>query len=182
MKTATRNLEDDHVHILKLLDVMEYITCHGVSDVKHIETIVDIIRNFADGLHHAKEEDLFFPFLSTKGFSPRQGPVAVMLSEHVQGRSFVKGISDNINLFKGGDESALAEIHLNMNGYAELLRNHIAKENNILFRMADNVISESEHILLLNKFGETELSHSSSDSNDYIKMIEALGKYYNIKD
>ena len=31
-----------------------------------------------------------------------------------------------------------------MRGYIVLLRNHIAKENNVLFRMADNVLSEEE--------------------------------------
>ena len=55
MTTATRNLEDDHIHILKLIDVMETITRSENPDINHIESILDIIRNFADGLHHAKE-------------------------------------------------------------------------------------------------------------------------------
>ena len=181
MNTATRNLEDDHVHILKLLDVMEYITHHEISDTDHLETIVAIIRNFADGLHHAKEENLFLPFLSAKGFSPDHGPVAVMLNEHVQGRNFVKAISDNISLFKSGNLSALTEIHRNMNAYTGLLRNHIAKENNVLFKMADNVISESEHNQLLYRFDEAEQAHkSSSGTKDYIKMIDKLLTYYEI--
>ena len=36
-----------------------------------------------------------------------------------------------------------------MAGYAELLQNHIGKENNILFRMADRALSESDHKDLL---------------------------------
>lgn len=182
MNTATRNLEDDHVHILRLIDVMEYIALHNVSDVAHLESIVDIIRNFADGLHHAKEENIFFPFLATKGFSPGQGPVAVMLNEHVQGRNFVKGISDNIILLKDGDKTALVEIHRNMNAYSELLRNHIAKENNILFRMADRVISEPEHNQLLYSFSEAEKDHfSSSDEKDYVMIIKNLATFYKIQ-
>ncbi|HBH85358.1 MAG: hypothetical protein A2X04_02340 [Bacteroidetes bacterium GWF2_41_9] len=183
MNTATGNLEDDHVHILRLIDVMEFITLNKISDVNHLEIIVDIIRNFADGLHHAKEENLFFPFLATKGFSPQEGPVAIMLNEHVQGRNFVKGISDNIILYKNGNKSASVEIYRNMNGYSDLLRNHIAKENNILFRMADNVLSESEHNQLLYRFGEFEKVHySSSGPKDYIKMIENLVTFYEIQD
>ena len=135
MKTATKNLEDDHVHILKLIDVMEQITRTKDPEIEHIERIVKIIRNFADGIHHAKEENLFFPFLTDRGFSITHGPVAVMLSEHVRGRNFVKGISDNIILFKSGFKAALDEIYLNMNGYIELLRAHISKENTILFQI-----------------------------------------------
>ena len=92
MNTATKNLEDDHVHILKLLDVMERIIGSDNPDISHLESIVDIIKNFADGLHHAKEENQFFPFLAKRGFSLTQGPVAVMLNEHERGRDFVKEI------------------------------------------------------------------------------------------
>ena len=144
MKTATKNLEDDHVHIINLINVMETIIEVEKPDITHIESIVDTIRNFADGLHHAKEENLLFPLLIKKGFSATQGPVAVMLHEHVMGRDFVKGISEGIALYKVGDKTALRDIYRNMQGYAELLRNHISKENNILFPMADRVLSEAE--------------------------------------
>jgi hemerythrin-like domain-containing protein len=181
MDTATKNLENDHVHILKLIDVMDYIIANKRTEINHFETIVDIIRNFADGIHHAKEENLFFPFLATRGFSLQQGPVAVMLHEHVLGRNFVKGISTNIESFKKGEQAALAEIYINMKGYAELLRNHIGKENNILFRMADNVLSESDHQQLLSGFDEAEKTHSSpAGSKEFILKIDELASHYNI--
>lgn len=181
MNTATKNLEDDHVHILRLIDVMEHLTRSENPDISHLESIVDIIRNFADGIHHAKEENLFFPFLAERGFSTTQGPVAVMLQEHMQGRNFVKGIADNITLYKNGNKEALNEIFRNMTGYAELLRNHIEKENNILFRMADRVLSESDHLNLLGKFEEAERNHiSTAGSEDYIERIQNLVSLYNI--
>lgn len=181
MTTATRNLEDDHVHILKMIDVMEKIVHDKASDISHIETIAGIIRNFADGIHHAKEENIFFPFLSDKGFSSQQGPVAVMLHEHELGREFVKNISDNIAHFKGGDKSVLPEIHHNMTGYADLLKNHIAKENNILFRMADRVLSDSDQKELLSGFGEAERKYSAeTGSVNYVEQIQRLADFYKI--
>ncbi len=60
-----------------------------------------------------------------------------MLSEHIQGRNFVKGMAENIALYKEGDMPALEQVFINMTGYVNLLRTHISKENNILFRMAD---------------------------------------------
>src|SRR5665811_1802272 len=144
MNTATKNLEDDHIYVLKLTDVMKILVNSEKGDVENVENIIDIIKNFADGLHHAKEETLFFPALALKGFSAQQGPVAVMLHEHVEGRNFVKGITENLELYKKGDKSAKAGMYQNMRGYAELLVNHIGKENNILFRMADKVLSEKE--------------------------------------
>lgn len=178
---ATKNLEDDHVHILKLIDVMEQITRTKDPQIEHIELIVEIIRNFADGVHHAKEENLFFPFLTDRGFSVTHGPVAVMLNEHVQGRNFVKGISDNIILFKSGFKAALNGVFLNMNGYIELLRAHISKENNVLFRMADSVLSETDNQTLLEKFAEAEKSQVPSyNSKGYPEQIKELASQYDI--
>lgn len=181
MNTATGNLENDHIFILKLTDVMKAVTLSERPDVKLIEDIIDIIKNFADGLHHAKEENILFPALENKGFSSKQGPVAVMIHEHVQGRNFVKGMSDNLDLFKKGDDAAISDIYRNMAGYADLLFNHINKENNILFKMADNVLSVSEQAELLEKFEHVEQNRASgSMRSDYIERINNLAGYYKI--
>jgi hemerythrin-like domain-containing protein len=182
MNTATKNLEDDHIWVLKLTDVMKAVTLSGKPDINHIEDIIDVIRNFADGLHHAKEENIFFPALENKGFSAQQGPVAVMLHEHILGRNFVRGMAENLELYKIGNKAALQEIYKNMSAYAELLVSHIKKENNILFRMADNALSASEHKNLLGKFEALEQSRSEGKKvNDYINRINDLAIFYNIE-
>jgi hemerythrin-like domain-containing protein len=178
MKTATQNLENDHVHILRLTDIMEQLTVVQDPDVTHLEKIVEIIRNFADGVHHAKEEQILFPYLAKKGFSQTQGPVAVMLNEHVSGRNFVKGMSENIELYKKGDRDALGKIYYNMAGYADLLRSHISKENNILFRMADRVLSDSEQEDLLRAFETADKSFTMPE--EYISQIEYLSVFYEV--
>jgi len=178
MKTATENLENDHIYILQLTDVMERITILEEPHIADLEEIVDLIRNFADGMHHNKEENLLFPLMGEKGFSKEQGPVAVMLSEHVHGRNFVKGMTENISLLKEGDATALRKVYTNMLGYAELLRNHIAKENNILFRMADNVFSEQEHQGLLTEFRKIENANLTAGRQSYISRVEKLAGQY----
>lgn len=181
METATKNLENDHEHILHLIDVMERISGIQQPDIGHLESIVEIIRNFADGTHHAKEENILFPLLAERGFSLSQGPVAVMLHEHEQGRNYVRGIDENIQLYKKGDLAALSGIYQNMNNYADLLRNHIAKENNVLFKMADNVLSETEQKETLYKFRQAEnVGGSYSDSNDYTRRIYELASFYGV--
>ena len=140
---------------------------------------MDLIRNYADGFHHEKEEQLLFPLMAEKGFSPQQGPIAVMLSEHVQGRNFVKGISEGIRKYRQGDKGAVNLIYENMLGYADLLRNHIAKENNVLFRMADNVLSEADQQHLLKEFSKVEKSNVCGGIlADCIASIEKLERIY----
>lgn len=172
---ATLNLENDHVHILKLCRVMEQMAHAGNINPEHLERIVSLIRNFADGLHHKKEEELLFPKLAEKGFSQVQGPVSVMLHEHEEGRNFVRDIAGSIALYRSGDECAADTIHSGLLGYAGLLKNHIAKENNILFRMADNILSEEEQEDLSAEFTKTEESMTPGGSSSYyITQIEEL--------
>ena len=181
MIIATQNLENDHVNILRLTDVMEQMTNVETTNVNHLKSVVNIIRNYADGLHHKKEEDLLFPFFEQRGAGGGCGPVGVMLMEHEQGREFVKGMMDNIDLCEKGDQGAMNLVYQNMLGYAGLLRDHIYKENNILFRMAENTFSEDDQNMLLDKFGKIESSaEEGSKIEDYVVAIDELAQAYSL--
>lgn len=175
MNTATYNLENDHVYILRLIDVMERMTETKNLNPDIVDKVIFLIRNFADGLHHSKEENLLFPKMVEKGYSFEMGPVAVMMHEHVNGRNFVKGMAEANLKLRSGDAESAEEFVANMVGYIELLRAHINKENNVLFRMADNVFSTNEQQQLLEKFSILDNDKSRGMSSvDYIKLIEEL--------
>ena len=181
MKKTTKNLEDDHVYILRLIDVMELVAGDPEPDASDIGEIVNLIKNFADGLHHAKEESILFPFLETRGFSTQSGPVAVMVHEHILGRSYVKGISEGLALYEQGSKAGVMDINRNMLGYIDLLRNHISKENNVLFRMADGVISDEDDKILISKFDTVaEDRNSGEGGGDFIARIDRLAAAYGI--
>ena len=93
MNTATINLENDHVNILRLIDVMEKMLLVKSKNTDQFEKTVSLIKSYADGLHHAKEENLLFPLMVKRGFSGEQGPIAVMLHDHAEGRDYVKGMA-----------------------------------------------------------------------------------------
>lgn len=182
MKTATQNLENDHEHILQLIEVMHNMAKEKSGSADDIETVITIIRNYADGFHHAKEENLLFPAMEKKGFSSEQGPIAVMLHDHELGRNFVKGMMEGLAQYSNGSQQALDVIYDNMLRYCQLLQNHIAKENNILFRMADNALSIGEQQQLLKEFEEIEQSEAyGANISTYITAINNLKVLYNYK-
>jgi len=179
MNTATQNLENDHVYILRLTDVMERMVVTLSPDLSGMELVVKLIQQYADGFHHAKEENLLFPLMLQKGFSNEQGPISVMLQEHSQGRNFVKGMSAGIDLYKQGDDTAIPQIYRAMQGYIDLLRAHIGKENNVLFRMADRVLSAAEQENLLTDFAALETgSYAKGKIQQFITDIEGLEAIY----
>src|SRR4030067_775898 len=52
----------------------------------------DFIKGFADGCHHRKEEGVLFEAMVSHGMPRLGGPIAVMLADHEQGRSFTRGM------------------------------------------------------------------------------------------
>lgn len=181
MKKTTKNLEDDHVYILRLIDVMELVAGDPEPDASHIDEIIYLIKNFADGLHHAKEENILFPFLETRGFSAQSGPVAVMVHEHISGRNYVKGITEGLALYKQGNKAGVMDINRNILGYIDLLRSHISKENNVLFRMADGVISDEDDKVLFSQFDSLNKTQYSEEGGvDFVARIEKLASAYGI--
>jgi hemerythrin-like domain-containing protein len=138
---------------------------------------VDFMRVFADRCHHGKEEDTLFPLLEQKGILKHRGPIAVMLMEHEQGRLFVKGLSESLARYEKGDMKAKAVIVENARGYADLLDQHIYKEDNILYPMGDKVLSEADNRELLDKFEKIEKEIIGEGKHEYyLHMIAELEK------
>jgi hemerythrin-like domain-containing protein len=153
-------LKQEHQLILMVLDAAERearaIAGGAAVDPDRIASFVDFIRNFADHCHHAKEEDLLFVRMGEKGFPLQGGPIAVMLHEHELGRAHVKAVADNIAGAAAGVEAARTVVVEHLAAYAALLRQHISKEDNILYPMADQVFSEQDQAALAADFERVE--------------------------
>jgi hemerythrin-like domain-containing protein len=109
-------------------------------------------QQFADQCHHAKEEDVFFPLLKQRGIPEQGGPIGVMLHEHVLGRDCVRRMRE-ASQAQPFDAETFAEA---AKQYIPLLRQHIFKENNVLFRMAERVMSEADDAEVTDKFSQVE--------------------------
>ncbi len=157
--SPTDVLRDEHTVILLVVDAMEReaatIRSGGPLDADAVAKMVEFTREFSDGCHHAKEEKVLFPMLLDS--SPMaKGPVTVMLSEHDQGRAFVRAITASLQAAAGGDEAAKATVADGLAGYAELLRRHIHKENEVLFPFAESTLSVDDTARLAAEFTRIE--------------------------
>lgn len=142
---------EEHELILQALDALERklrtIEEPTEADQRYVEKAVEFLRGFADQCHHGKEEHLIFTRMGERGVPTQGGPIAVMLAEHQTGRALIRGIADGAARI-GTDPKAGDTIRSNGYGYIELLRNHVAKENQVLFPMADRVLGlDDQHEL-----------------------------------
>ena len=142
-ESATSRLRTEHQLILQVADVLETLVGRSESGDTDFEALTDciaFIRLFADACHHGKEEDLLFPALEARGMPHDQGPIAVMLFEHQQGRAFAKIMAGAIDEARAGNEEALIKLRNAATGYVNLIRGHINKEDHVLFEMADQAV------------------------------------------
>jgi hemerythrin-like domain-containing protein len=156
----TEILKEEHRLILIMLKIIEAVCARidkgEMVDNAHLASIIDFIRNFADGCHHAKEEKLLFTALEKAGMPQNDGPVAVMLNEHKIGRNYVKAMDSALQAMKTGDTSAAKLFAENARGYIQLLWNHIDKEDHVLFMMADQRLSPAAEKELIEGFDRVE--------------------------
>ena len=179
---ATEILIREHELILRGVAVLERMArrANAGADVPSADarSIIEFIRKFADGCHHAKEEGVLFPAMIAAGVPAQGGPVAVMLAEHDQGRAAVRAMDTAVAGF-GGDPAAPAAFASAAFAYSNLLTNHIFKENNVLFRMADQVIPASQDVALLAAYDEHEAKVTGPGEHErFHAMIDALEAAY----
>ena len=151
----TKILSDEHKNILKIVNILAD-ECKSLEqkaiDKDFFEKVIDFIRNYADKFHHAKEEEILFKEFckSAKNGEIHCNPVEQMLIEHDMGRQFVKGMESALSR---NDKKGLIE---NARGYIGLIQEHIFKEDNILYPMADESLSKSVQDSMEKKFKKIE--------------------------
>lgn len=179
----TELLKEEHKLIEVLLQVLrkmsEKLSNNEEVLVEHWELAVDFIKNFADKCHHSKEENLLFVALEKAGIPKEGGPIGVMLEEHEQGRNYVRGMVSGLELYKNGGAEAKNVLIENARGYAELLEEHISKEDNILYPMAEMHLSQEENDELLKGFERVEEEEMGQGKHEaYHQILHELEKVY----
>jgi hemerythrin-like domain-containing protein len=129
----------EHEQILQVLEALDRFVdaVHGMpGDKLELGRFVTFIREYADERHHGKEEHVLFTAMARNGFPPEQGPVGMMLLEHQEMRGIVsvlRELAEQDAPWGSGDQERVADA---ARSYTGMLREHIMKENEMLYPMA----------------------------------------------
>jgi hemerythrin-like domain-containing protein len=160
MGKATQDLRNEHdsiLHVFTILDKM--LSSDNKIDAYNLQfgnELVNFLKIFADKCHHGKEEDILFKELENRGVPNEGGPIGAMLLEHKQGREYIALMNQSL------ESKDLANFKNTAIKYRDLLRNHIEKENNVLFMMADKLLDDNKQDELFERFEnheETVIGH-----------------------
>lgn len=175
--SATSILSGEHRVILQVLDVLERLAAATARDRRiptdHAAQALEVLMQFADRCHHGKEETVLFPALDM--IQPGFGPVQVMLAEHVDGRGHIAAMNEAV---VRGDAAGFAR---SANAYVELLRQHISKEDEILFRLAAQMLSPEQDAAILDAYREIEHDDMGDGTHERLLGIaDTLATAYGI--
>lgn len=166
---------EEHRLIEQALQVLETIAdrCEvGASlPLEDIRELAEFFREFADRCHHLKEEKVLFEWMVGRGFAKDKGPITVMLHEHETGRSLLGQMTATA---EQGHTSAFVRA---ARSYIALLRQHIFKEDNILFPMAQQQMTPSDNDTLLSQYHQHEQQEMAPDTHQHwLSVVSNLTK------
>ena len=179
---ATEMLRQEHDAILKMLDGLDQMNKTLPSNPAvakdTLDGFLEFFRLFADRCHHGKEEDVLFPLLERRGIPRDGGPIGVMLYEHDHGRELIREMAAAAAEYDRDRAGASRRWVRAAQGYSQLLRDHILKENNILFRMAEQLLTSEEQISLAKEFEKTEIEKMGAGTHERLhgRMEEVLAQ------
>lgn len=146
----TERLSADHRLIEQVLDCLDRLSSQCASrlalDVERAHLALRFLGEFADRLHHGKEEKLLFPMMHRRGIPENVGPIAVMLNEHDLGRAEMARMRTALLKHDARDFATAA------GSYVEILRDHIGKEDGVLFPMAEERFNDEDRRTLEQDF------------------------------
>lgn len=180
---ATEILKSEHRVIEKMLEITSAV-CKKLSageevESEHLRQIVNFFRGFADSCHHAKEEGILFKELEAAGIPNRGGPIGAMIAEHEMGRDLIRKMASAADDYGNGDDSAGKTFFQNAQQYINLLLQHIHKEDNILFVIADKHLDNEAQNNILEKFRNFEHEEMGNHTHEeFIQSVNALEKIY----
>ena len=176
---ATEILMREHRVIERVIGAIE-IAASALEQGKAVRPefflqAADFIKNFADGSHHRKEEGVLFEAMIQHGMSAQGGPVGVMLHEHEQGRAFTRAMRTAAQAVQEGRLEESSNIIQNALGYATLLRQHILKEDRILYPMAEKMLPVDRQNQMLEEFSQVDHTETGKDIHEkYLALADTL--------
>jgi hemerythrin-like domain-containing protein len=141
-------LREEHDHALGALDRLERGANNLGSASDALGTISDAVR-FVDHevrRHNEREEKVLFPRLEGE-----EGPVEMMLHEHRELWESLDRLQGHLHtaiMDPNGGAAYFGGIRDESLKIVSILRTHIEKENQILFRMADEMISPEDKVAM----------------------------------
>jgi regulator of cell morphogenesis and NO signaling len=155
LSKGLHQLKSEHPPLLAQLDGLFNLTkqIEADSGEENFLELISKVKEFKAALdpHSEREEGVLFPMMGVY-IGTTSGPIAVMEYEHDQAKAKIHDFLEKAHSCEREDEQKnLAAL---IKGAYFILTEHFAKEENVLFPMAERMLSDDEKEELFQKIQE----------------------------
>jgi hemerythrin-like domain-containing protein len=165
---------DEHSLISSSEEIIQTLKNKWTSDPENYqETVLDLLvffREYADGVHHRKEEEVLFPAIRNHPDFVLQDIIDELESHHADFREYAALIKDFVN------EKDYEMSYKILCKYVDELLDHIAIENDELFVMAENLMDEGQLEEIYFNFKDIDMEVGEDVVNDLKGKIQKLSQ------
>lgn len=185
MEVLTK-LTQEHDHILQGINCLEMardaLENSKRPSVDFFKIAVIFFTEYADRLHHYKEEYLLFSALASKKDGSVDLEIGALRYQHELNRQCIKKIKDSLKGYENGSEIAVTTLLENIAVYIAILKRHIHREEKQFFPMAETELSENEKRNLKKQFDDEEAGlNTNKIINDNLFRLQKLQKMMTVE-
>jgi hemerythrin-like domain-containing protein len=156
MKEPLNILRHEHRLIGRVIRALDSICLQlqlgDQPPVEKLAAFVDFIQNFVNEFHHGNEDKYLMPMLQRQEEFSGGFALAAIENEHKLESELTKELCYTlIEYQRGGLEATKAFVGV-AREYASHLMGHMQREDHLLFRVADDVLSSEDKATLMEQF------------------------------
>ena len=172
MKNHLQALYDEHLVIVNAVDAGRQLRVLAATDPERYERLfrklLTFFRQYADTIHHGKEEAILFPEMNKRNELLGDGVLKEMFDNHELFRDLTRAIEQSLDARNVMGAAGYFE------QYAEALLDHIAVENDEVFQMAGTLFGEEELERMAFRFEDVDREAGAGKKEELARMMDEL--------
>ncbi|HEY6239460.1 MAG TPA: hemerythrin domain-containing protein [Burkholderiales bacterium] len=158
MPSALNVIRDEHRSIAAVLHGMQ----HLMREIRERKTKIDpkvframlyYLDTFSERLHHPKEDKFLFEPLRRRGAGP-DSLIAELEREHAEGGASLRRVEQCLIRYEEGGDKELPEFAQEMERFVDGYWEHMRKEEEHVFPLAEKLLTAADWAAIDRAFGE----------------------------
>jgi hemerythrin-like domain-containing protein len=176
-------LREEHGATMKMLAALQRFIAEVVDlkegDTKDLKALIEFFEIYVDRYHHGKEEQVLFPALAHTRTAGIDSLIGSLMEDHREARTSMEQIKSNAVTLYSCSEADRYEFRERAEGYVNLVRRHIRKENSELLPLIEERLSETERLQMAGQFHDVEKATlGSSGLEIFLVSVRRLSQKY----
>lgn len=163
---------DEHELIAQVEDIIENLNNSWKDDSgkyeKAVISLIAFFREYADGYHHRKEEEVLFPAICDHPDFILQEIIDELEQHHEDFREYTKEIEEAL------EEKEFEKSYNVLTNYLQDLLDHIAVENDEFFVLAESLLDEDELETIYFKFKDIDMELGEDRKIELVEKIKRI--------